>query len=53
MEPLGRRPAEPDGVLTFDKLSSVFLCGNRTRDDQPNHISIQTARPGRARAARG
>src|SRR5438105_51092 len=28
----------PDGKLTFDKLSSVFLSGNKTRDDQPNHI---------------
>ena len=27
--------------LTFDKLSSVFLSGNRSRDDQPNHIRIQ------------
>ncbi len=32
----------PDGKLTFDKLSSVFLSGNRTRDDQPNHIRVQT-----------
>jgi electron-transferring-flavoprotein dehydrogenase len=31
----------PDGELTFDKLSSVFLSGNRTRDDQPNHIRVQ------------
>ena len=31
----------PDGTLTFDKLSSVFLSGNRTRDDQPNHIRIE------------
>ncbi len=31
---------EPDGKLTFDKLSSVFLSGNRTRDDQPNHIRV-------------
>jgi electron-transferring-flavoprotein dehydrogenase len=31
----------PDGTLTFDKLSSVYLSGNRTRDDQPNHIRIQ------------
>jgi electron-transferring-flavoprotein dehydrogenase len=31
----------PDGRLTFDKLSSVFLSGNRTRDDQPNHIRVQ------------
>jgi electron-transferring-flavoprotein dehydrogenase len=29
-----------DGKLTFDKLSSVFASGNRTRDDQPNHIRI-------------
>src|SRR5205823_7128822 len=26
----------PDNKLTFDKLSSVFASGNRTRDDQPN-----------------
>jgi electron-transferring-flavoprotein dehydrogenase len=31
----------PDGALTFDKLSSVFAAGNRTRDDQPNHIRIE------------
>jgi electron-transferring-flavoprotein dehydrogenase len=30
----------PDGILTFDKLSSVFLSGNRTRDDQPDHIRV-------------
>ena len=34
-----------DGKLTFDKLSSVFLSGNKTRDDAPNHIRIQTAVP--------
>ena len=34
-----------DGVLTFDKLSSVFASGNRTRDDQPNHIRVQTRVP--------
>jgi len=45
MEPRGRRPIEPDGVLTFDKLSSVFLSGNRTRDDQPNHVKIQSRVP--------
>ena len=44
-----RYPA-PDGKLTFDKLSSVFLSGNRTRDDQPNHIRIQ--RHGAARPRR-
>ena len=32
----------PDGKLTFDKLSSVFASGNKTRDDQPNHIRVQT-----------
>jgi electron-transferring-flavoprotein dehydrogenase len=35
----------PDGKVTFDKLSSVFASGNRTRDDQPNHIRIQTRVP--------
>ena len=35
----------PDGLLTFDKLSSVFLSGNRTRDDQPNHIRVATRVP--------
>jgi electron-transferring-flavoprotein dehydrogenase len=35
----------PDGKLTFDKLSSVFLSGNKTRDDQPNHIRIQQKVP--------
>jgi electron-transferring-flavoprotein dehydrogenase len=39
-----RYPA-PDGKLTFDKLSSVFLSGNKTRDDQPNHIRIQPRVP--------
>jgi electron-transferring-flavoprotein dehydrogenase len=35
----------PDGKLTFDKLSSVFASGNKTRDDQPNHIRLQTRVP--------
>jgi electron-transferring-flavoprotein dehydrogenase len=30
-----------DGKLTFDRLSSVFAAGNKTRDDQPNHIRVQ------------
>jgi electron-transferring-flavoprotein dehydrogenase len=34
-----------DGKLVFDKLSSVFASGNRTRDDQPNHIRVQTRVP--------
>jgi electron-transferring-flavoprotein dehydrogenase len=36
-----RRYPGPDRKLTFDKLSSVFLSGNKTRDDQPNHIRIR------------
>ncbi len=36
---------EPDGQLTFDKLSSVFASGNKTRDDQPNHIRIEEKVP--------
>jgi len=35
----------PDGTLVFDKLSSVFLSGNKTRDDQPNHIRIERRVP--------
>jgi len=35
----------PDGKLVFDKLSSVFLSGNKTRDDAPSHICVQTAVP--------
>ncbi len=41
----GARYPIPDGKLTFDKLSSVFASGNRTRDDQPSHIRIQTKVP--------
>ena len=36
---------KPDGKLTFDKLGSVFLSGNATRDDAPNHVKIQTHVP--------
>jgi electron-transferring-flavoprotein dehydrogenase len=39
-ERASRYPA-PDGVLTFDKLSSVFVSGNRTRDDAPNHLRVR------------
>jgi electron-transferring-flavoprotein dehydrogenase len=34
-----------DGKLTFDKLSSVFAAGNKTRDDQPNHLRIKRRVP--------
>jgi electron-transferring-flavoprotein dehydrogenase len=36
-----RRYPKPDGRYTFDKLSSVYLANNQTRDDAPNHIRIQ------------
>src|SRR6266545_1165903 len=36
---------KPDGSYIFDKLSSVFLSGNATRDDAPNHIRIQERVP--------
>jgi len=35
----------PDGKLTFDKLSSVYITGNQTRDDAPNHIRVQKRVP--------
>jgi len=40
-----RRYPQPDGKLTFDKLSSVYLSGNRTRDDAPNHLRIEERVP--------
>ncbi len=36
---------KPDGKLTFDKLSSVYITGNHTRDDAPNHIRVQKRVP--------
>jgi electron-transferring-flavoprotein dehydrogenase len=36
---------QPDGKYTFDKLSSVFVSGNVTRDDAPNHIRVQKRVP--------
>jgi electron-transferring-flavoprotein dehydrogenase len=32
---------KPDGKYIFDKLSSVFISGNATRDDAPNHIRVE------------
>jgi electron-transferring-flavoprotein dehydrogenase len=29
-----------DGELIFDKLSSVYLSGNKTRDDAPSHVRV-------------
>jgi electron-transferring-flavoprotein dehydrogenase len=36
---------KPDGTYTFDKLSSVYITGNATRDDAPNHIRVQRRVP--------
>jgi electron-transferring-flavoprotein dehydrogenase len=41
----GRAYRPPDGALTFDKLSSVYLSGNTTRDDAPDHIRVQKRIP--------
>jgi electron-transferring-flavoprotein dehydrogenase len=40
-----RRYPKPDGRYTFDKLSSVYLTANATRDDAPNHIRIRRSVP--------
>jgi electron-transferring-flavoprotein dehydrogenase len=31
---------KPDNKYIFDKLSSVYITGNATRDDAPNHIRV-------------
>ena len=31
----------PDGVVTFDKLSSVFLSGTRHDEDEPIHLKLK------------
>ena len=41
----GRAYQKPDGTLTFDKLSSVYASGNRTRDTQPSHLRIRADVP--------
>jgi electron-transferring-flavoprotein dehydrogenase len=35
-----RQYPQPDGRLFFDKLSSVYLSGNKTRDDAPSHVLV-------------
>ena len=40
---------KPDGKYTFDKLSSVFITGNATRDDAPEPHPRAEARPARDR----
>jgi electron-transferring-flavoprotein dehydrogenase len=36
---------KPDNKYTFDKLSSVYASGNRSRDNQPNHIIYEAEVP--------
>ena len=33
--------AAPDGVLTFDRLSSVFLSSTNHEEDQPSHLLLK------------
>jgi electron-transferring-flavoprotein dehydrogenase len=35
---------KPDGVLTFDKLSSVFLSNTNHEEDQPVHLTLKDDR---------
>ncbi len=35
---------KPDGVLTFDRLSSVFLSNTNHEEDQPCHLQLKNAR---------
>ena len=35
---------KPDGVLTFDKLSSVFISNTNHEENQPAHLHL--TRPG-------
>ncbi|BCL72081.1 electron-transferring-flavoprotein dehydrogenase [Vibrio nigripulchritudo] len=34
---------KPDGKLSFDRLSSVYLANLSHRDDQPNHLKLEDA----------
>jgi electron-transferring-flavoprotein dehydrogenase len=40
MRPGGQEYVKPDNKYIFDKLSSVFASGNRSRDNQPDHIRL-------------
>ena len=35
---------KPDGVLTFDRLSSVFLSNTNHEEDQPVHLTLENPR---------
>jgi electron-transferring-flavoprotein dehydrogenase len=34
---------KPDGILTFDRLSSVFLSSTNHEEDQPSHLTLKDA----------
>jgi electron-transferring-flavoprotein dehydrogenase len=34
---------KPDGVLTFDRLSSVFVSNTNHEEDQPSHLTLKDA----------
>jgi electron-transferring-flavoprotein dehydrogenase len=34
---------KPDGILTFDRLSSVFLSGTNHEENQPSHLRLRDA----------
>ena len=34
---------KPDGVLTFDRLSSVFISNTNHNEDQPSHLTLKDA----------
>ena len=38
------RYPKPDGVLTFDRLSSVFISNTNHEEDQPAHLTLKDAR---------
>ena len=35
---------KPDGVLTFDRLSSVFVSNTNHEEDQPAHLTLKDSR---------
>jgi electron-transferring-flavoprotein dehydrogenase len=43
--PVGAENFLPSPPSLMDKASSVHLSGNKSRDDQPNHIRIETRVP--------
>ena len=34
---------KPDGVISFDRLSSVFLSSTHHEEDQPSHLRLKDA----------